>query len=72
MIYMETDQKKCIDAVIEVIEDGPLKISGHIVLKDLKRDVTVTLEEVSLCLCGRSKNKPFCDDSHIVKTKYEQ
>ncbi len=50
--------------VIEVIEQGPLGIKGNFILKDLKRATETTPEEVWLCRCGRSKNKPFCDDSH--------
>jgi CDGSH-type Zn-finger protein len=50
--------------IIEVTDGGPLEIKGHIILKDLKRDSEVTLGDVSLCLCGRSGNKPYCDCSH--------
>lgn len=49
---------------IEVTDGGPLEIKGYIVLKDLKRDSEEILSEVSLCLCGRSGKKPFCDCSH--------
>jgi len=51
-------------AIVEVIDNGPVKITGQIVLRDLKKDITVTLTEVNLCRCGRSCNKPYCDDSH--------
>lgn len=51
-------------AVIEIIEDGPIKITGNILLSDYKRDIMDSPEETFLCRCGRSKNKPFCDDSH--------
>ncbi len=65
---METEDKKpC--GIVEVVEGGKLKISGNIVFRDLKRDITVNLEEVSLCLCGLSKNKPYCDNSHLTNTK---
>lgn len=49
---------------VEVIDGGPIKISGRIILKDLKRDTEETPDEIYLCRCGRSKTKPFCDDSH--------
>ena len=52
------------EIIVEITDAGQLKISGPVVLKDLKRDFSVDLKEVTLCLCGRSKNKPYCDDSH--------
>lgn len=51
-------------AIIEVTENGPIKITGRILLLDSKRDITDNPEEVYLCRCGRSGNKPYCDDSH--------
>lgn len=53
--------------IIEVIDSGPLKISGNFILKDLKRDSESTPEEVWLCRCGKSGNKPYCDESHKKK-----
>lgn len=61
---MEEKQTNRSQAVIEVIESGPLKISGNIIIKDMKRGFESTVTEVLLCRCGRSSNKPFCDDSH--------
>ena len=52
------------EAIIEVIDFGPLKITGNFILKDLQRDKEDSPGEVWLCRCGRSGNKPFCDDSH--------
>jgi CDGSH-type Zn-finger protein len=51
-------------AVVEVPEFGPLKITGNFVLKDIKRDTEDSPGEVWLCRCGKSANKPFCDESH--------
>ena len=61
---METTDKKKSLTIVEVIDDGPLKISGNIILKDLKKDIINNPAEVFLCRCGRSGNKPYCDDSH--------
>ncbi|MDP4223002.1 MAG: CDGSH iron-sulfur domain-containing protein [Bacteroidota bacterium] len=61
---MENNDKKEPSTVVEVLDGGPLRIKGHIVLKDLKRDITKACEEVMLCTCGESANKPFCDRSH--------
>lgn len=51
-------------AIIEVQEDGPIKITGNILLSDYKRDIMESPEEIYLCRCGKSGNKPYCDDSH--------
>jgi CDGSH-type Zn-finger protein len=51
-------------AVVEVLEFGPLKITGNFVIKDIKRDTENSPGEVWLCRCGKSNNKPFCDESH--------
>lgn len=53
--------------IIEVIDSGPLKITGNIVLKDFKRDKAIPMGEVLLCRCGKSSDKPFCDGSHKNK-----
>jgi CDGSH-type Zn-finger protein len=50
--------------LVEVIDGGPLKITGHIILKDPKKEISDSLAEVNLCRCGRSCNKPYCDESH--------
>jgi len=50
--------------VIEVIDFGPLKITGNFLLKDVKRNTEDKPGEVYLCRCGQSLNKPFCDNSH--------
>ncbi len=49
---------------IEVVEDGPLRITGRFILKDLKRSGEETLDFIELCRCGRTKTKPYCDKSH--------
>lgn len=51
-------------AKIEVVDNGPIKITGKILLRDSKRDIMESAEEVYLCRCGRSQNKPYCDESH--------
>jgi len=60
------EQKKEISsqARVEIIDFGPIKITGNFVLKDMKRDKEESVKEVLLCRCGNSANKPFCDDSH--------
>lgn len=61
---MEKNEERGNQTTVEVVDFGPLKITGNITLKDLKRDKEETFTEVLLCRCGKSANKPFCDDSH--------
>lgn len=61
---MEERKEPKSQAIVEVIDFGPLKITGNFLLKDLKKDTEVSLKEVLLCRCGKSRNKPFCDESH--------
>jgi CDGSH-type Zn-finger protein len=52
--------------VITVRPNGPLRVEGHIVLKDAdgkEWDLTGK-PAVSLCRCGLSANRPFCDGAH--------
>ena len=49
---------------IEVSSDGPLFISGEIVLT-LPSGATVEDDRMALCRCGDSKNMPYCDASHV-------
>jgi len=51
-------------AVIEVTDEGPIKVTGNILITDAKKDIVDKTNEVLLCGCGRSANKPYCDDSH--------
>ena len=51
---------------ITVNNNGSLKIEGEfeIVDKDGKNYGLAGRTVLSLCRCGRSQNKPFCDGSH--------
>jgi CDGSH iron-sulfur domain-containing protein 3 len=61
---MENEKENSSQATIELIEFGPLKITGNFVVKDLKRDKEESPGEIWLCRCGKSENKPYCDESH--------
>jgi CDGSH-type Zn-finger protein len=61
---MEEKKEEKSQAIIEVIDFGPLKITGNFLLKDIKRDKEESPGEIKLCICGKSGNKPYCDDSH--------
>jgi CDGSH-type Zn-finger protein len=61
---MEENKENKSQAIIEVIDLGPLKVTGNFLLKDLQRSKEDSPGEVFLCRCGKSANKPFCDESH--------
>ncbi len=47
-----------------VTTGGPLKMTGNITL--INEDGSVThANNLNLCRCGASKNKPTCDDQHL-------
>lgn len=49
---------------VEPRPNGPLAVRGH--LRVVAADGTVLREDtrMTLCRCGQSNNKPFCDGSH--------
>jgi CDGSH iron-sulfur domain-containing protein 3 len=51
-------------AVVEVLDNGPIRITGNILLRDSRKDIMESPTEVWLCRCGKSQNKPYCDSSH--------
>jgi CDGSH-type Zn-finger protein len=61
---MEEKKEEKSQAIIEVIDFGPMIITGNFILKDLKRDKEESPGEIKLCICGKSGNKPYCDESH--------
>ena len=46
--------------VVRVRESGPYAVNAAVTMND------AALTRATLCRCGRSKNKPFCDNSHIA------
>ena len=45
--------------------DGPVYLRGTIRLEDAQGNVIAEDTRMALCRCGASKNKPFCDNSHV-------
>jgi CDGSH-type Zn-finger protein len=44
--------------------NGPLLCIGDVEVYDAYGKLLMAAEEIQLCRCGQSKNKPFCDSSH--------
>ena len=54
------------DTKIDVRNNGPLRIEGSFTIHDQsgKEFGLAGRTVISLCRCGHSANKPFCDGSH--------
>jgi len=50
--------------MVTVSANGPYEITGGIELMGVKQGAGASSEHYTLCRCGASKNKPFCDGSH--------
>ncbi|SET54057.1 Zn-finger domain of CDGSH type-containing protein [Oceanobacillus limi] len=51
-------------AQIKVLDNGSLRVTGDVELVDKEGNVFETKKAFSLCRCGHSSNKPFCDGTH--------
>ena len=54
------------EVVIKTRENGPLLVTGPVILKDHQGNTfdLTGMENVALCRCGHSQRKPFCDGAH--------
>ncbi|HWQ41390.1 MAG TPA: CDGSH iron-sulfur domain-containing protein, partial [Desulfosporosinus sp.] len=56
---------------IEILQDpekeasGPISVKGNIPIESSDGYVYEIRNRVALCRCGKSRNKPFCDATHI-------
>lgn len=56
---------------ISLVEDpqnkvsGPLWVKGNVPVRSADGKIYEIRNRVTLCRCGKSKNKPFCDGSHV-------
>ncbi|MEN8143883.1 MAG: CDGSH iron-sulfur domain-containing protein [Gemmatimonadota bacterium] len=44
--------------------NGPLLVSGMVVVRSADGEILKETEKCALCRCGHSQGKPFCDGSH--------
>ena len=58
------DSTESYKPAIMVAPNGPYVVSGGIELTDTTWGRGASKEQFTLCRCGASKNKPFCDGSH--------
>lgn len=67
LAYVHTEVKDDVaddKATITVRDDGSLRVSGPVTLLDAEGNAFETRKTFSLCRCGQSENKPFCDGAH--------
>lgn len=50
--------------MVTVTDDGPYAVTGGAELMGVQFGDGASTEHYTLCRCGASKNKPFCDGSH--------
>ena len=74
---MECDKKtgkvmeKEFEQSISLVEDpqnkvsGPIWVKGGVPVESSDGSTYEVRNRVTLCRCGKSQNKPFCDGSHI-------
>lgn len=65
--YLRLDggpQERHTGTTVTPVRNGPLVVVGEIEVR--KADGSVEkLPRATLCRCGQSKNKPFCDNQHL-------
>ncbi|HZM15104.1 MAG TPA: CDGSH iron-sulfur domain-containing protein [Candidatus Krumholzibacteria bacterium] len=49
---------------IILTKNGPLRLLGPVVVRSTATGVACPAQRLSLCRCGGSQNKPYCDGSH--------
>ena len=49
---------------MQIKKNGSIRVTGEVDFVDADGKVLETKTDFSLCRCGQSKEKPFCDGSH--------
>ena len=49
---------------MRVKPNGSIRVTGEVDFLDADGNILETKSDFSLCRCGHSKEKPFCDGSH--------
>jgi CDGSH-type Zn-finger protein len=63
--------EKKLEKSISLVEDpqekvsGPIWVKGGVPIESSEGFMYEVRNRVTLCRCGKSNNKPFCDGSHI-------
>ncbi len=60
------EENKTAKPEILISENGPIHVPAGVNVKDASGKILKVNENKYLCRCGHSKNKPFCDGSHMT------
>jgi len=52
---------------VRVLKDGPIRLKGTFTFRDSSGKITTGEQEIYLCRCGGSSNKPYCDGTHKTR-----
>lgn len=52
------------NVTIKINDNGSIRVSGPVELIDAEGNAFEVKESFSLCRCGQSSKKPFCDGTH--------
>lgn len=70
---VEKKLEPCISATIDTPAgvNGPLWVKGGIAIESADGKEYTRRNRVTLCRCGKSKNMPFCDSSHMEEVVHD-
>lgn len=60
-----------LEPAVEILQDpaqgvsGPIYVKGNIPVESAQGEPYEIRNRLTLCRCGKSRNKPFCDASHV-------
>ena len=63
-LHRSIDEEPDQPATIRVTRNGPYYLRGEIEITGPKDGQRLNGNQLALCRCGSSRNKPFCDNSH--------
>ncbi|MBN2480525.1 MAG: CDGSH iron-sulfur domain-containing protein [Bacteroidales bacterium] len=49
---------------VKILKDGPIILKGFFRFRTSSGEETEKEHEILLCGCGKSGNKPYCDETH--------
>lgn len=71
---VEPDLPQQIAVTVEITSEGPIAgplwVTGYIPIERADGQPFEVRNRVTLCRCGHSKKKPFCDGAHREKARY--
>ena len=66
--YMNDEEDEIAESLntkVEVLENGPLLIYGTLKVTNKDGSTEIKNKTTAFCRCGASKNKPYCDGTHV-------